>query len=128
MEDGCEPSRGVASLHCSFFLISLQYMTIKIISQLAGNEDFAPLLQQFISEIPERISHIDLASAADDVELLKRIVHQLKGACGGYGFPSLTEEACALEKAMGKETSVKGFALEMAHFVANLRRMTADPE
>jgi HPt (histidine-containing phosphotransfer) domain-containing protein len=103
-------------------------MTMKIISQLAGNEDFTPLLQQFISEIPERISHIDLALAADDVELLKRIVHQLKGACGGYGFPSLTEEAFALEKVMDNETSVKNFESEMAHFVANLRLMTADPE
>lgn len=103
-------------------------MTMKIISLLAGNEDFAPLLQQFISEIPERISHIDLALAADDVELLKRIVHQLKGACGGYGFPSLTEEAFALEKVMDNETSVKNFESEMAHFVANLRLMTADPE
>ena len=101
---------------------------MKIISQLAGNEDFAPLLQQFISEIPERISHIDLALAADDVALLKRIVHQLKGACGGYGFPSLTEEAFALEKAMDNETSVKKFESEMDHFVANLRLMTADPE
>jgi HPt (histidine-containing phosphotransfer) domain-containing protein len=103
-------------------------MTMKIISQLAGNEDFTPLLQQFISEIPERISHIDLALAADDVELLKRIVHQLKGACGGYGFPSLTEEAFALEKVMDNETSVKNFESELAHFVANLRLMTADPE
>ncbi len=103
-------------------------MTMKIISQLAGNEDFTPLLQQFISEIPERISHIDLALAADDVELLKRIVHQLKGACGGYGFPSLTEEAFALEKVMDNKTSVKNFESEMAHFVANLRLMTADPE
>ena len=101
---------------------------MKIISQLAGNEDFTPLLQQFISEIPERISHIDLALAADDVELLKRIVHQLKGACGGYGFPSLTEEAFALEKVMDNETSVKNFESELAHFVANLRLMTADPE
>ncbi len=101
---------------------------MKIISQLAGNEDFAPLLQQFISEIPERISHIDLALAADDVELLKRIVHQLKGACGGYGFPSLTEEAFALEKVMDNGTSVKNFESELAHFVANLRLMTANPE
>ena len=103
-------------------------MKMKIISQLADNEDFTPLLQQFISEIPERISSIDFALAADDVASLKRIVHQLKGACGGYGFPSLTEEAFALEKAMGNETTVKEFASEMAHFVANLRRMTADSE
>lgn len=103
-------------------------MKIKIISQLAGNEDFTTLLQQFISEIPERISKLDFAFAADDVESLKRIVHQLKGACGGYGFPSLTEEAFALEQAMSNATSVEEFASEKAHFVANLRRMTADSE
>ena len=101
---------------------------MKIISQLAGNDDFTPLLQQFVCEIPTRISNIDFAMATDDVVSLKRIVHQLKGACGGYGFPSLTEEAFALEKAIGNETSVKEFASEIARFVANLRRMTADSE
>ncbi len=103
-------------------------MTMKITSQLAGNEDFAPLLQQFISEIPERISHIDLALAAHDVALLKRILHQLKGACGGYGFPSLTEEAFALEKVINNETSLKDFESEIVRFIASLRLMTADPE
>ena len=36
-------------------------------------------------------------SAASDLEELRRVVHQLKGAGGGYGFPKITEIAARAE-------------------------------
>ena len=39
------------------------------------------------------------ALADDDAPTMKRLVHQLKGAAGGYGFPSITEQARSVEAA-----------------------------
>jgi len=100
----------------------------KIISMMAGEEDFTELLQEFVSEIPERISRIETAIATEDVASLKRIVHQLKGACGGYGFPSLTDEAFQLEKVIDSRVSTAQFESEIDRFISNLRLMSADSE
>lgn len=100
----------------------------KITSLLAGDEDFAELLQEFVSEIPDRITRIETARLSEDLLALKRIVHQLKGACGGYGFPTLTDEAFLLEKNLSNAASTSQIAPELDRFVSNLRLMSADSE
>jgi HPt (histidine-containing phosphotransfer) domain-containing protein len=58
------------------------------------------ILHQFVRDLPERSSAILRASQASDVETLKRLAHQLRGAAGGYGFPRITEAAAAVERAI----------------------------
>ncbi len=47
------------------------------------------------------------AAAADPAggEVLGRLVHQMKGAAGGYGFPQISEAAARLEQALEQEGS-----------------------
>ena len=69
-----------------------------LVSDLAGEPDLADLLEEFIGELPARARAIEQACLEGDVDALIRLAHQLKGSAGGYGFPSITEEAANLER------------------------------
>lgn len=63
----------------------------------ADDPDMQELVEEFVSELPERARRLEeILDEADLVEL-QRLAHQLKGAGGGYGFPQITEAAAALE-------------------------------
>jgi two-component system, sensor histidine kinase len=47
----------------------------------------------FVSRLPARVNSLLSLSASQDMEELRRLVHQLKGAGAGYGFPNITEAA-----------------------------------
>lgn len=70
----------------------------RLVSELASDPDFAELLEAFVSEMPKRISALEAALAASDLETLARLAHQLKGSAGGYGFPTITDAAKDLEQ------------------------------
>ena len=64
-----------------------------LVSELAGDEDMVELVEMFVEELPDRISAFEKALAEQDFETLAGLAHQLKGAAGGYGFPSITDAA-----------------------------------
>lgn len=55
------------------------------------------LIAYFVATMPERISALESAASASDLAQLTRLAHQLKGAGGGYGFPTITTAAQKLE-------------------------------
>ena len=57
----------------------------------------AELIEYFLGELPDRVEAITTAATEDDVEQLKRIAHQLKGAAAGFGFPAIGSAAGELE-------------------------------
>jgi CheY-like chemotaxis protein/HPt (histidine-containing phosphotransfer) domain-containing protein len=81
-----------------------------LVSTLEDDEDMREILHQFVRDLPERSSAILRASQASDVDTLKRLAHQLKGAGGGYGFPRITEAASAVEQAIAE--GVEGASLQ----------------
>jgi histidine phosphotransfer protein HptB len=99
----------------------------KIVSLLAADEDFAELLTEFVQEIPDRILAIQQALETSDASSLRRAFHQLKGACGGYGFPSLTAEAGQLEYWIDSGKPLAELQSEICSFVDNLSSASADP-
>jgi signal transduction histidine kinase/HPt (histidine-containing phosphotransfer) domain-containing protein len=74
---------------------------IPLVSELADDEDMAPLVAQFVASLPERAAALLEATFAGDLTRLTRLAHQLKGAAGGFGFPTVTTAAAALEQAAG---------------------------
>jgi HPt (histidine-containing phosphotransfer) domain-containing protein len=60
----------------------------------------ADIVVEFVNILSLRAVALTEALAKGDLVTLKRIVHQLKGAAGGYGFPSITEQAKSVEYAM----------------------------
>lgn len=67
-------------------------------STLASDPDYTDLVEMYVEEMPERIELIREAFDSTDRELLIRLIHQLKGAAGSYGFTALTEEAARVEQ------------------------------
>ncbi len=52
----------------------------------------------FVAKLPERVNQLSSLLQQRNLDELKRAVHQLKGAGGGYGFPKITEAAATAER------------------------------
>jgi signal transduction histidine kinase/CheY-like chemotaxis protein len=72
----------------------------RLASTFEHDEDMKEILGQFMRDLPDRSSAILRASEASDLDTLKRLAHQLKGAAGGYGFAGITEAASMVERAI----------------------------
>ncbi|HEX8522906.1 MAG TPA: ATP-binding protein [Tepidisphaeraceae bacterium] len=70
-----------------------------ILSKLMAKPTTAKLVEKFLAGLGQRVSALHDALQSQNLAQLKVLAHQLKGAAGGYGFPSLTEAARNLEQA-----------------------------
>jgi len=68
-----------------------------IISEFAGDQDMLEIVEEFVNELPDRISTLEQLVAISRFDEVRRLAHQLKGAGAGYGFPTLGEAAGRLE-------------------------------
>ena len=69
-------------------------------STYEDDPDMLDIVREFAHELPDRIERIESLLAARSFAELQTLAHQLKGAGGGYGFPIITENAAALERAL----------------------------
>ncbi len=70
-----------------------------VYSEFSDDPDYSELLNFFVDALPERIARLQELQQSGEVEPLRELAHQLKGAGGGYGFPGMTEAARELESA-----------------------------
>lgn len=56
------------------------------------------IVEFFIADLGERVGAIRAAFEGADRLKLKTLAHQLKGAAGGYGFPTIGTAAAMLER------------------------------
>ncbi len=75
----------------------------------------------FTSRLPDRVSSLLSLSAAADMEELRRLVHQLKGAGTGYGFPKITERAAHTESLIKTSAAVEEIRRGVDELVALIR-------
>ena len=77
-------------------------------SEFADDPDMSEIVTLFVSELPQRMAAMHAALAAGDIERLRTLAHQLKGAAGGYGFPKLGEAAALIDQGIkdGSEQNV----------------------
>lgn len=67
-------------------------------SQFEDDADMAELLEEFVSTLSERITSISAAFQTGEHATLRTLIHQLKGAGGGYGYPLISERAADAER------------------------------
>jgi PAS domain S-box-containing protein len=77
-------------------------------STMAGDPDMAPLIERFVESLPVRVSAMRDAAEREDTQALTRLVHQLKGAAGGYGFALITDATAQLERALRADPRAAG--------------------
>jgi HPt (histidine-containing phosphotransfer) domain-containing protein len=59
----------------------------------------AEVLEAFLASLPDRAEALERAAVGNPGEL-RRLAHQLRGAGGGYGFPTLSTAAALVEHAL----------------------------
>jgi signal transduction histidine kinase/DNA-binding NarL/FixJ family response regulator len=75
----------------------------------------------FVSRLPERVSSLLALSDTGDLEQLRRMVHQLKGSGGGYGFPQISENAARAEAAIKSSTDMDAIKTEVDELIRLIR-------
>lgn len=58
------------------------------------------LIDYFLHDLQERVNKMTTAFEAAGNDELRMLAHQLKGAAGGYGYPTITTSAAELESAL----------------------------
>ncbi len=84
-----------------------------IVSEFVDDPDMTELIEMFVSELPEKIEAIRAACANADLETVRQVAHQLKGAGGGYGYPMLTTAAAELEASAKTAAAVESIRREV---------------
>ncbi len=96
-------------------------------SEFADDPDMLELVQEFVAALPARIAALEQAAAADDLETLRRLAHQMKGSAGGYGFGVITEKAAVIEGELRQGCGVNQVKAQLVDLFDMCRRATADP-
>lgn len=98
-------------------------------STLASDPDMLELVQMFVDEMPGRVEILQDQFNQHNFNDLRRTAHQLKGACGGYGFPSIGAVAGRLEHSLNEvltrtsETDVDRLRKQVDELVDMCRRV-----
>jgi len=66
-------------------------------SSFGTDPDLGELVDMFVDEMPARVSALTDRLRDNDLEGLRKLAHQLKGAAGSYGFNQITSYAARLE-------------------------------
>ncbi len=83
--------------------------------------DMLEIVREFARELPERARVLEQHLATRDLAELQHLAHQLKGAGGGYGFPTITELAARLESALKQGAASAVVKDRLADLVGVLR-------
>lgn len=75
-------------------------------SEFENDPDMKELVQEYLTELPQRVKAMEDALNGREAAQLKRLAHQMRGAAGGYGFMPISAAAGAVEeriKQLGEE-------------------------
>jgi len=82
-------------------------------SEYESDPDMMEIVVEFVAELKDRIATLESLHAAGDLDELRVLAHQLKGAGGGYGFPQITEVAGVLEASLKEAAPPEQIAGEL---------------
>jgi HPt (histidine-containing phosphotransfer) domain-containing protein len=68
-----------------------------IVSEFADEPEMLELIGFFVAEMPGWVGRLQAAWEGQELEALRRLTHQLKGAAGGYGFGLIGDTAAEIE-------------------------------
>lgn len=100
-------------------------------SSFADDPDMRDIVTLFMHELPARIQMLEAWYQQDDFESFRNLVHQLKGAGGGYGFMPISDQAETLLRLLdqGSEEWKPRIRSALERFLCTLRSVDdAHPE
>ena len=90
-------------------------------SKYAGDAQMQDLLVRFVGGLPERVSRMVDSLHKGELEDLRRLLHQLKGAGGGYGFAPITAAAAEAESAVKTGQAIEAITAQVNGLVELIR-------
>lgn len=90
-------------------------------SSFADDPDMTEVLQEFVASLPGRVGELERLLEAGKFMELRRVVHQLKGAGGGYGFDRITELAATTEQSLKEDAPLETIQAEVQTLAALVR-------
>jgi CheY-like chemotaxis protein/HPt (histidine-containing phosphotransfer) domain-containing protein/anti-sigma regulatory factor (Ser/Thr protein kinase) len=90
-------------------------------STFASDADMKQVLSEFITKLPDRVDQLAELLQRKNLEELRRTVHQLKGAGGGYGFPQITDAAAAAERRVKEEGAIEAITNDINALIQLIR-------
>jgi response regulator RpfG family c-di-GMP phosphodiesterase len=97
-------------------------------SAFANDPDMLELVASFVSDLPTSVSKMTDLLRTQDMEELHRVVHQLKGAGGGYGFDRVTALAATADQAIKAGESIDVICREVDSLIAYIRDISGYEE
>jgi HPt (histidine-containing phosphotransfer) domain-containing protein len=95
-------------------------------SELASDPEMAELVEYFLNELRLRVDRMAAAWKKSSNDELRGMVQQLKGAAGGFGYPSISKSASDLEAALlAEESEVQALTEKFESLIALCRRATS---
>jgi CheY-like chemotaxis protein/HPt (histidine-containing phosphotransfer) domain-containing protein len=92
-------------------------------SEFANDPDMGDLIKQYVGGLPEQVATLMNLLREANLEALRREVHKIKGAGGGYGFSELTDLAAKAEKRIRAGAGLGEVTAEVRALVARMRRV-----
>ena len=79
------------------------------------------LIKQYVEGLPEQVTMLMNLLREANLETLRREVHKIKGAGGGYGFSELTDLAAKAEKRIRAGAGLGEVTAEIRALVTRMR-------
>ena len=92
-------------------------------SRFSNYPDMNKILLEFVDGLPLQVGGLERLLAGRQLEDLRRALHKLKGAGGGYGFPEITALASEAENLLREGGSVDSVALAVRSLIDLVRRV-----
>jgi HPt (histidine-containing phosphotransfer) domain-containing protein len=81
------------------------------------------IIIEYIEELPGEILKIQDLLNRNELQLLRRVVHQLRGTGGGYGFDPITEAAGNVEDAINATDNMESISNKINCLIDVIRRI-----
>ncbi len=97
-------------------------------SQYADDPEMKHIVGVFVEDLQRRMDAMGKALAEDDIEALRVLSHQLRGAAGGYGFPTIGEHAGVIEDQILAEEVAFSNLVDLIEDLIRLCNLASKPD
>jgi CheY-like chemotaxis protein/HPt (histidine-containing phosphotransfer) domain-containing protein len=94
-----------------------------IASTLGDYPGMSQIIGEFVAGLPEEVRKLHDLLEEKNLSLLKRTVHQLRGAGGGYGFDPISEKAAVAEDAIKAADNLDAIAAKVNSLIDVIRHV-----
>ncbi len=101
-----------------------------VVSTLMHDDALAPLIDEFVKTLRDRVSEMAVAFQDRDADALEQIVYALRGVAGSYGFDDITTASALVQALLAAGDSwsiVRPPLLRLMHLCLKARPATSPP-